>query len=357
MKNLPKIVVTLLFTLLYSVAEAQIIFSEKIYDFGTIAEDGGTKCCNFHFKNISDKPIIIVSAHSSCGCTKADFARKPTLPDSTSVIKVTFNPLNYPGKFARKITIVTNEGILEEPLLITGFVTPRTKSIEEEFPITMGGGVRVKSNAHSFGYLEHGKVKQSDFELINHSSKSVTIAIENNHSELEFFHPAEVKAGERANINFTALLPEKSAIYGSLEYSATLLIDGRKAEYPFIINGLAIDSRDERSNYSSQMIAISEKSIKFGTVKRACTHYSREIEVTNGGDRELAIRKIELSGEGFDARLQGDKIIKAGEKRRLIVDINPSKLPFGAVVERLRIVSNDPLAPVMTIRVSAVVEK
>lgn len=356
MKNAIKIAVTLLFVMIYGVSAAQIIFFEKNHNFGTIAEDGGVVEHNFEFRNIANKPVVIVAAHSSCGCTKAEFSRKPIMPDSTSSIKVTFNPMNYPGAFARKVTIVTSEGTVEDRILITGVVTPRKKSIEEEYPIVMGGGVRVATNAHSFGYLEHGKVSQSTFELVNTSVKSLKLSIDNPHPELEFYCPAEVEAGERVVINFVCLLPENSAIYGSLAYSVNLLVDGKKATYPFIINGLAIDSRDGNANNCAQMIVLSENFIKFGAVKCAHAKHARSIEVLNNGDRPLVIRKIELSGEGLTAKLVGDSTIAPKEKRVIEVELNPAKLPYGAVVERLRIISNDPKMPVMTIRVTAIVE-
>ena len=357
MKRVVKIAVIALFTLCYGVSEAKIYFEKNSHDFGVIAEEGGAVEHIFRLHNGSTKPVVIVSAHSSCGCTKAEFARKPIMPDSVAEIKVVFNPMNYPGTFARKVTIVTSEGALEDRLLVTGKVTPRKKSLEEEYPIVLGGGVRVAANAHSFGYLEHGKMKQSTFEIVNTSQYKVSLAIENRYSELEFYCPAELQAGEKSAINFGCLLPENSAIYGSLAYSVNLLINGQKGNYPFIINGVAIDSRGENANNRAQMIALSENFIKFGAVKCDFGKPVREIEVRNNGTEPLIIRKLELEAEGFVAELEGDSTIKAGGKREIKVELNPSQLPFGAVVERLRIVTNDPKMPVVTVRVSAIVER
>ncbi len=357
MKRVRVIVVTALFTLIYGVAGAQINFFEISHDFGEIAEDGGSVEHVFTFRNTSAKPVVIVSTHSSCGCTKAEFSRKPVMPDSTATIKVVFNPMNYPGVFARKITIVTDEGALKERLLVTGKVIPRKKSVEEQYPILMRGGVRAAANSHSFGYVEHGKMKQSVFELYNVSDKEVSLAIENPYSELEFYLPERLGAGEEAVVNFGCLLPENSAKYGSISYSVWLIVNGEKAQYPFILNGLAIDAREENANNRSQMIAMSENFIKFGAVKCDVAKRVREIEVRNDGDRAIKIRKIEISKEGFSADIEGDSTIEAGGRRKINVEIYPSQLPFGAVVERLRIVSNDPKMPVMTIRVSAIVER
>ena len=357
MKKVCDIVVIALFTLIYGVSGAQIKFSQNSHDFGEIAEDGGKVEHIFTFRNTSTKPVAVVSTHSSCGCTKAEFSRKPVMPDSTATVKVVFDPMNYPGVFARKITIVTSEGMLPERLIVTGRVLPRKKSVEEEFPIVMGEGVRVATNAHVFGYVEHGKVYQSVFEVINTSHKSAKIAIENPYSELEFFAPTELKSGERTALNFACSLPENSEKYGSLSYVVSLVVNGKKAQYPFIINGLAIDPREENANNRSQMIAMSENFIKFGAVKCNAVKLSREIDVCNGGDRALEIRKLEISKEGFSADIEGDSTIEAGGRRKIKIEIYPSQLPFGAVVEKLRIVSNDPKMPVLTVRVSAIVER
>ena len=356
MKTILRISIIAVLTLFYSVAGAQMRFEKKSHNFGEIAEDGGSVSQNFTFRNISSEPIVIVSTYSSCGCTTAEFSKKPVLPGETSVVKVVFSPMNYPGAFARKVTIVTNKGVLKDALLITGNVRPRVKTMEERFPLAMGRGVRAGNNAHSFGYVEHGKLKQSSFEIFNSSKRSVTLAIENPYSELEFYCPTTLAPGKEVAINFGCLLPENSGVYGSLAYSVWLVVDGVKAPYPFIINGLAIDSRKENANKRPQMIAMSENFIKFGAVKCSVTEIVRGVKVYNRGNEALTIRKLELDKAGFSVRLVGEATIEPGGSRTIKVVINPSLLPFGAVVEKLRIVSTDPKMPVLTVRVSAIVE-
>ena len=356
MKRIVKIVVIALFTLSYGVLGAQVRFNELSYNFGEIAEDGGAVTHDFVFRNTLSKPIVIVSATTSCGCTKAEFSRKPVMPGATSSIKVVFNPMNYPGPFARKVLIVTSEGTLKEQLLVTGKVLPRKLSIDEKYPLELGEGVRLGANAHSFGYIEHGKVAQSSFEIYNESSKTVTLSIINAYPELKFYVPERLTPGKSAVINFECLLSENSSVYGSVAYSAFLQINGRKARYPFIINGLAIDSRPQNANNRAQMIAMSENFIKFGAVKCDVAHVARVIEVRNTGNEAITIRKLELTGEGITADIEGNRTIEAGGRRKIRVTIYPPKMDFGAVVERLRIISNDPKMPVLTMRVSAIVE-
>ncbi len=356
MKRVFKIVVIALFTLFYGVASAQLNFFEISHDFGEIAEDGGAVEHIFRFRNTSTKPVVIVSTYTSCGCTTTEFSKKPILPSGESEVKVVFNPMNYPGNFARKVIVVTSEGTLKDQLLITGKVIPRKRPIEERYPISLRGGVRAENNYHSLGYVEHGKELLATFSIYNSSKSRVSLAIENPYPELEFYLPRFVDAGQETPINFSCLLPENSDLYGTLSYSVWLLVDGVKVQYPFIINGLAIDSREENANNSTQMIAMSENFIKFGAVKCNVAKLVREIKIYNRGNRALKIRKIELEEEGFAARLVGESTIEPRGSRTVRVEINPSLLQFGAVVKRLRIVSNDPKAPVITLRVSAIVE-
>ncbi len=356
MKRVFNIVVIALFTLSYGVLGAQVKFFGISHDFGEIAEDGGSVEHVFRFSNTSSKPVVIVATHTSCGCTTAEFSRKPILPGEQSSIKVVFNPMNYPGNFARKIVVVTSDGALKEQLLITGRVIPRKRSLEERFPLSLGKGVRTGNNSHNFGYVEHGKVSQASFEIYNGSKKSVKLSIINPYPELEFYLPESLGAGEEVMVNFGCLLPENSTVYGSLAYRVWLVIDGVKAQYPFIINGVAIDSREENANNRAQMIAISENFIKFGAVKCNVAKLVRGIKVYNRSRKALEIRKIELEGEGFVASLEGKTTIEAGGSRTIKVEINPLLLPFGAVVKKMRIISNDPKMPVITIRVSAIVE-
>ncbi|MBQ5647897.1 MAG: DUF1573 domain-containing protein, partial [Alistipes sp.] len=262
----------------------------------------------------------------------------------------------HAGIFTRKIIVVTSEGELKEQLLVKGTVKPRKLSIEERFPLMLGSGVCVGVNAHSFGYVEHGKVNQSTFEIYNDSKQTVTLSVINPYPELSFYIPKSLGPGKEAVINFDCLLPENSSVYGSLSYSVWLVINGKKARYPFIVNGLAIDSRGENANNRSQMIAMSENFIKFGAVKRNVAKLSRTIEVQNTGKKAIVIRKLELASNGFVADLDGNATIPAGGKRKIRVTIYPEKLPYGAVVKKLLVVSNDPKKPVITVRVSAIIE-
>ena len=87
---------------------AIITLAETTHDFGYIQESGGAVSHQFTFTNTGTKPLIIVSAHASCGCTKPEFPKKPIEPGKTGVVKITYKPKNRPGAFDKIVSITSN---------------------------------------------------------------------------------------------------------------------------------------------------------------------------------------------------------------------------------------------------------
>jgi len=64
-------------------------FDEETYDFGII-EEGPIAQCDFTFKNVGKKPIVISDAKGTCGCTIPMFSKKPVAPKEKGVIHVSY---------------------------------------------------------------------------------------------------------------------------------------------------------------------------------------------------------------------------------------------------------------------------
>lgn len=106
---------------------AQATFPEKEYDFGYIKEDGGSVTCEFEFVNTGSKPLIIVEAVASCGCTRPDYPKHPLAPGKKGIIKVTYSPIGRPGAFKKDIKVRTNGKEKRTTLFIIGSAIPATK--------------------------------------------------------------------------------------------------------------------------------------------------------------------------------------------------------------------------------------
>lgn len=87
---------------------ASITVTEESYDFGDIKEADGNATHTFTVKNNGDMPLVITRVIASCGCTSPDWTKEPIAPGKTGEVKVTFNPKNRPGPFAKTVSIYSN---------------------------------------------------------------------------------------------------------------------------------------------------------------------------------------------------------------------------------------------------------
>lgn len=348
-------------------AQQPLRFDELSHDFGTIAEDGGAVAHTFRFTNTSSEPVVIVNAIASCGCTKAEFSRKPVKPEGTGEIIIRFDPMNYPGMFSRKLTIFTSASRIPEHLTISGRVTPRVKTVAERCPLSVGEWVRMDANAHAFGYIEHGNRAGSEFAIVNTSDNEVSVRIIPTEESglLEIRYPERLAPHEEASVNFAYAPDCDCGIYGTLHDVMAIEIDGKRSEYPLTISAIAIDNRDIFADNGEPRIELSEKFIKFGTLKRSDRSQSRSITIYNKGEAPLHIRRIETVYGIVSATIESGKNSKDGKgcetvgtggHATITVAINPQERSFGPLTDRVKIITDDPHSPMCNIRVSALIE-
>ena len=76
---------------------------------------------------------------------------------------------------------------------------------------------------------------------------------------------------------------------------------------------------------------------------------SRSITLRNAGRSPLLIRRVYSGDKGIEASVSSEKI-KAGKTAVLTLNVDPSQLPGDILNARVQVISNDPSAPVVTIR-------
>ena len=130
-------------------AHAQLIFTPDSWDFGTISETDGRVSHTFTGENRSDKPVVILDVVTTCGCTVPDFSKTPILPGEKTQITVTYDPANRPGSFTKELWVYSSEKRKIATLTVQGSVIPRQKTVEEQYPVDAGGGLRQASTLHA----------------------------------------------------------------------------------------------------------------------------------------------------------------------------------------------------------------
>jgi len=99
-------------------------FKEETHDYGEVPE-GPKAECDFEFKNVGKKPIVISEAHGSCGCTVPQWPTEPILPGKKGKIHVVYNTDHRPGPISKDVTI--NSNAVQSPMVIhiKGNVKPK----------------------------------------------------------------------------------------------------------------------------------------------------------------------------------------------------------------------------------------
>lgn len=82
-------------------------FLEETFDFGKI-KSGDVVSHKFQFVNTGTNPLLINSAHGSCGCTVPSYPEEPVLPGDTAVMNVEFNSQGKSGTVTKSVTIIAN---------------------------------------------------------------------------------------------------------------------------------------------------------------------------------------------------------------------------------------------------------
>jgi len=80
-----------------------VVWKSEVVDLGKIPL-GKPVSVEFEFTNKGKDAVIIKSVTTSCGCTVADYSKKPILSDEKSIIKATYNAGNV-GAFTKAITV------------------------------------------------------------------------------------------------------------------------------------------------------------------------------------------------------------------------------------------------------------
>ena len=334
-----------------------LIFEKNTHDFGHIDEDGGVVSCRFEGVNSSSHTIEVEKIVTTCGCTTVEFNKKPIPAGEKFSFKVAFNPLSRPGRINKQIFIEASDSEKEIQLNIIGYVNARERTINELYPFDMGGGLRLKSNFHAFGYLEHGKELTEHIGYVNTSDSAITLEVTYNSKSdlLDMVYPTRIEAGAKGDITLHYAVDEESNTYGTKRDVMLIMINGSPASYTLTSQVIVVDNFDNMDDISAPMLVISKNIIKFGEVNCSNDVLEQRVVLTNEGASPLVVRTIESSSPAVECTTKHAIIIAPGASHEVAVRLYTSRIedvdnPF---VARVYIISNDPLRPMQSVRVNA----
>jgi hypothetical protein len=335
----------------------QLIFREKIYDFGNIEEAKGPADHEFIFTNNSPRPVKILSVHASCGCTTPGWSQSPVMPGKTGFIKASFDPKGRPGYFNKSLTITTdldgNPLILE----IKGQVVDKVNSIAENFPVA-NGNLYFKSKAINMGTIFINKTPaQKQYEVMNKGEAPVRL--------LESVSAPYIK------VDMPAVLQPKQAGVIKVTYDAR-----QKNRFGFASDNIQITTDDPGSEVKlfsvfatleefyttpvgeealkAPVLVVREPNVDLGKIRQSRT-IDRNVILKNNGKSNLQIKAFQGNCSCITA-VPEKETIPPGDSISVKVSFTPQARE-GTQQKAITLYSNDPRNPVQRIMVQVYVEE
>lgn len=354
MKSFTATLLTLLLTAASAIAQPAIKWDNRVHNFGAFDENDGRVSCTFKFVNSGDKPLRILAARATCGCTTPSFTRGAVAPGDSGSVVVTFNPIGRPGRFSKKVYIESNvKGEKRSELEIKGTVIGSSNTLRSRFPVD-AGVLKLRSTMVPFGQISKGHTKSAFIDIYNTSTSAVKPVWKNLPEYLTVAElPDGVTPGDYGS--FTLLFDSsKCPEYGVVSDKITLVPDSRNPSETVEVDVVAILTEDfskmtDKELENAPVIRIKPDKLDFGVMDFNSKSVSRTFEVTNSGRSTMTVRRIYSTDRGVKVKISETEI-KPGDTATATVTVCPAEAGGDMLNARVSIITNSPDRSVISIR-------
>ncbi len=210
----------------YSQIEKSLEFIPASVDFGVIREEGGKVSRQVKAVNISPDTTFIISARTSCGCSAAEYNEDKIAPGDTTVVTISYDPTNRPGKFLKTARFFTGKERVGNSLKLNGTVIPSRKNLDKAYP-EKANMLRLSTLMVNAGEVSRKEARPLFVGIYNDSDKPLALSAESDGDALE-----------------AALAPDSIEPFGIA--TLTLMIKGRNLsenENEFLYKASIVDTQ------------------------------------------------------------------------------------------------------------------
>ncbi len=225
---------------------ADIMFEERVYNFGTIREEKGKVSHTFIFQNKGKTPVTIGEVNTGCGCIGKVVTKGPVKPGAKGKVTVTFDPSYKSGFFSKEIVVFSKEGKEYNRIWVEGTIEPTEHPIKDDYPYYFGNGLYLRLKVMAFGYIIPGETKQMELHYANGTDKEMNLSFlsDSNSGGLKFVNPGKIAPNARGVIVFSYTMPRSKTTGALFRFHPS--VNGRKVSETLdvkILNGIELKKR------------------------------------------------------------------------------------------------------------------
>ncbi|MBQ3690487.1 MAG: DUF1573 domain-containing protein [Bacteroidales bacterium] len=334
---------------------AQIMnFDSDEYDFGSINELSGAVSHRFEYTNTGNRPLIIHSVKTSCGCTSPDWSKQPVPPQKKGYIDVTFDPRDRVGSFSKSIIIKSNASKDDIILYISGNVIAREEPVSAEYPFTMFD-LRLKTNTVNFNRIPFDQTTEQTIDVINPTKANIKVEADkaNTSGYIKIVAEPEIlKPGEKGIVK-CIFNPEKYGKFDYINFEVPILVN--TYAYKLIFKAFVTESQTKETQQNSSVFTlIDDKEISLGDFMEGDTAVYI-VKFKNTGNSPLIIRAIRNACDCLTYETN-EKPIKENQEGQIKIMIDTHNRP-GKQSRYITVITNSISTPNTVLKFNLNVKK
>ncbi|MBR5833447.1 MAG: DUF1573 domain-containing protein [Bacteroidales bacterium] len=328
---------------------------KTVHNFGDILLKSGPVSCTFTITNVSDKPAVIYSVVSSCGCTNVDWTKEPLMPGKKGKISVTYSNDEGPYPFDKTLTVYISD--VKKPVLlkIRGVSVEQPKPLEESYPIAFGP-FALKNTDFLCGNINQGERKSEAAMVANLSDKPIEVTFTDISDHLDIsVHPNPIPARSTAEMSFSVTSCRK--LWGKNTYTATPQINGKTyGDEVISISAFTkenFDKLSEADKSTGPRPMFKESTFQAGKVRKGDVIHAK-FTFENAGKKPFGVYKVDIDAPKWaHGRIPRTE---PGGWTTFTVDIDTSDMAEGELLTIVTLTTNSPLRPIVNLFITGWIE-
>ncbi len=347
-----KIIIPALALLLCTNAEAQ-----KIKASTDVLNIGQVQYCLpatgvFELKNTGNRPLMISSVDTGCGCMVASYPTEAIEPGDKFTVSVTYDA-RMMGHFQKYVDIYSNASDKPLTLQLAGVVVEEVQDYVGDFPFALGE-LTADCNAIEFEDVYMGEKIQQRFHVFNPTGKTVRPQVMHLPAYLKAeVSPTKVPSNRSAEITITL----DTRYIHDFGYEDTEIYlganPGERVSDTKKINVSAIFLPAKTPMTSVQKAEAPKIEISTTELVMPVDDGKKRTEtiiIQNVGKSQLEIERMQLLSEGIKVQLNKTSLAP-NETAKLKVTSAPRQLKRVKRMPRILMITNDPETPKILVNV------